>query len=143
MGKDDRSKGGNLPLSKIRPPDIGAYGEQTMGSGKQAVERLQSVRKFLSYVKRKALTDQNLAQHLRIRKGNRSTRNTTGDAPKAIEVTREGHKALVEELEERKSERGTLAAEIKRAAADKDVRRMRRWRLRASATGSTRPGFGR
>ncbi len=116
MGGEDR------PVGAIQPSEIGEFGEQTMGSGKQAVERLQSVRKFLSFAKRKELTDQNLAQHLRIRKGSRSPRNTTGDGPKTIEVTREGHKTLVEELEQRKSERGLLAAEIKRAAADKDVR---------------------
>ena len=116
MGGEDR------PVDAIQPSEIGEYGEQTMGSGKQAVERLQSVRKFLSFAKRKDLTDQNLAQHLRIRKGNRSPRNASGDGPKTIEVTREGHRALVEELEQRKSERGMLAAEIKRAAADKDVR---------------------
>ena len=116
MGGEDR------PVDAIQPSEIGEFGEQTMGSGTQAVERLQSVRKFLSYAKKKDLTDQNLAQHLRIRKGSRSARNATGDGPKTIEVTREGHKTLVEELEQRKGERGLLAAEIKRAAADKDVR---------------------
>ena len=116
MGGEDR------PVDAIQPSEIGEFGERTMGSGTQAVQRLQSVRKFLSFAKRKELTDQNLAQHLRIRKGNRSARNATGDGPKTIEVTREGHKALVEEMEQRKAERGLLAAEIKRAAADKDVR---------------------
>ena len=116
MGGEDRQ------VDAIQPSEIGEYGEQTTGSGTQAVERLQSVRKFLSFAKRKELTDQNLAQHLRIRKGKRSVRNPAGDGPKTIEVTREGHTALVEEMEQRKAERGLLAAEIKKAAADKDVR---------------------
>ena len=109
-------------VNEIQPSEIGDFGEQTMGSGTQAVERLQSVRKFLAFAKRKELTDQNLAQHLRIRKSRRSIRNATGDGPRTVEVTREGHQALVKELEQRKSERGLLASEIKRAASDKDVR---------------------
>ena len=116
MGGEDRL------VDAIQPSEIGEYGEQTTGSGTQAVERLQSVRKFLSYAKRKELTQQNLAQHLRIRKGRKSVRNAAGDGPKTVEVTREGHKALVEELEQRKAERGLLTSEIKRAASDKDVR---------------------
>ena len=109
-------------VSEIQPSEIGEYGEQTLGSGTQAVERLQSVRKFLAFANRKEITDQNLAQHLRIRKGKRAVRNPAGDAPKTVEVTREGHRALLDELEQRKAERGNLATEIKRAAADKDVR---------------------
>ena len=116
MGGEDRR------VNQIQPSEIGEYGEQTMGSGSQAVKRLQSVRKFLSFANRKELTEQNLAQHLRIRKGKRSVRNASGDGPKTIVVTREGHQALVDELDQRKSERGLLASEIKRAAADKDVR---------------------
>ena len=117
-----REMGGSRLVSKIQPSDIGEYGERTLASGAQAVERLQSVRKFLSYANRKKFTEQNLAQHLRIRKSKRSARNATGDGPRTVEVTREGHRALVEELKQRKAERGLLAAEIKRAAADKDVR---------------------
>ena len=117
-----RDMGGNRLVGKIQPSEIGEYGEQTLASGTHAVERLQSVRKFLSYANRKELTEHNLAQHLRIRRSRRSVRNATGDGPRTVEVTREGHRALVEELEQRKAERGLLASEIKRAAADKDVR---------------------
>ena len=117
-----RDMGGTRLVGKIQPSEIGEYGEQTLASGTHAVERLQSVRKFLSYANRKELTEHNLAQHLRIRRSRRSARNATGDGPRTVEVTRGGHRDLVEELEQRKAERGLLAAEIKRAAADKDVR---------------------
>ena len=44
------------------------------------------------------------------------------DVKKAVELTPEGHERLTEELEKLKGERVPLAMQIRRAAADKDVR---------------------
>ena len=123
MGGEDR------PVGAIQPSEIGEFGEQTMGSGKQAVERLQSVRKFLSFAKRKELTDQNLAQHLRIRKGNRSTRNTTGGRP-------QGHRGHARRPQV--ARRGAGAAQVgTRAAGRRDQEgRCRQGRPGERAAGS-------
>ena len=113
-------------ISGIAPSEIGEYGEQTVGNGAGplAVERLQEVKKFLSFAKKKGLTEQNLAQHLRIRKSKTRGRGKTTleDSQNRIELTPDGHTQLANELERLKAERVPIAAEIQRAAADKDVR---------------------
>ncbi|MDP6064108.1 MAG: GreA/GreB family elongation factor [SAR202 cluster bacterium] len=117
--------GAERQIVDIRPSEIGEYGEKSVGStgGAQAVERLQGVRKFLSFAKKKGLTEHNLAQHLRIRKGKSRSLKASGAAEaNIVELTIEGHKQLVDELEGLKGERVPIAAEIRRAAADKDVR---------------------
>lgn len=117
--------GAERQIVEIRPSEIGEYGEKSVGStgGAQAVERLQGVRKFLSFAKKKGLIEHNLAQHLRIRKGKSRSLKGSGTAEaNIVELTIEGHKQLVDELEGLKGQRVPIATEIRRAAADKDVR---------------------
>jgi transcription elongation factor GreA len=112
-------------LSKITPPEIGDYADQVGGTGTtpQARSRLQIVRAFLSYARKKGLIERNLAQHVRIRKSRTgSGRGQVRDAADRIELTQEGHAALVTELDKLRADRGPLAIQIRSAAADKDVR---------------------
>ncbi len=112
-------------ISELAPPEIGDYGEQAVGSvgGMQASERLQEVRKFLSFAKKKGLIERNLSTHLRIRKAKGRARGGAGSNGRDVnEITKEGHAQLVKELEEQKAKRPPLAEDIQRAAADKDVR---------------------
>ena len=116
--------GAERTLSGISPLEIGNYAEQLGGSTTvQASERLQVVRTFLTYARKKGLIERNLAQHVRIRKAkSRIGRGVAADTKEAVELTPEGHAQLDAELGRLKSERAPLAAEIGRAAADKDVR---------------------
>lgn len=116
--------GTDRTLSDLSPSEIEGYGEQIGGDrGAHASELLQEVKNFLSFAKKKGLIDHNLAQHLRIRKGNaRSRRGATGGEVETIELTPAGYNQLLNELESRKTEKGSIATEIGRAAADKDVR---------------------
>ncbi len=112
-------------LAQISPSEIGDYADQLGGTGTspQAVERLQVIRDFLSYSKKKGLLEKNLAQHLRIRKPRTRVVKAQGrEAEEVIELTSSGHTQLVEELERLKSERAPIAIQIQKAAADKDVR---------------------
>jgi transcription elongation factor GreA len=109
-------------VNDIQPSEIAGYGEKVMMSGPTSVERLQNVRKFLVYAYKNEIIEQNLAQHLRIRRNKNSLKNKSGDSVKSFELTKDGHKKLVGELEKLKAERAPIADEIKRAAADKDVR---------------------
>ena len=117
--------GAEKVFSQISPSEVGAYAEHIAGTGTspQANERLQVVRKFLSYAKKKGLIETNLAQHVRIRKA--KTRAKGSQIKKGrdfVELTPEGHAQLVSQLEKLKGERGPLAGQIRAAAADKDVR---------------------
>lgn len=117
--------GNDRALLDLGPQDIGNYGQQAVGSSNsgQAAEHLQNVRKFLSFAKKKGMTEQNLAHHLRIRKGkSRALTNMLGGDRGETEVTHEGHIELVSEVESLKAQRAPIAVQIARAAADKDVR---------------------
>ena len=116
--------GPDKDLANIAPSVIGDYADSVAGTGTtpQAGERLQVVRKFLSYAKKKGIIDVNLAQHVRIRKS-RTKKGGPGVALKdRIQLTFDGNAQLVTQLEELKSQRAPMAKEIQKAAADKDVR---------------------
>ena len=112
-------------FSEIGPPEIGGYAGQVAGTGTtpQAAERLQIVRKFLAYARKKGLTEVNLAQHVRIRRSKTSARKAAiGEAQDQIELTSDGYNRMQEQVNKLRAERAPLANEIKKAAADKDVR---------------------
>ena len=115
--------GAQRMISEIAPSEIGEYSDQSSG-GTQSAERLQEVKKFLAFVSKKGLTEHNLARHLRIRKARSRAKSTGDDERRAsvIELTPDGHKNLMAELEDLKAQRGPIAAQIRSAAADKDVR---------------------
>ena len=110
---------------EISPPEIGEYADRLSGpsSGPEAAERLQIVKGFLSYAKKKGLTNMNLAQHVRVRKSKaRAKDRQARDSQDFVGLTPEGHAQLLAQLEKLKGERPTLAIQIRKAAADKDVR---------------------
>jgi len=117
--------GPDRDLTGIAPSVIGDYADSVAGTGTtpQASERLLVVRKFLSYAKKKGMIDVNLAQHVRVRKSRTKKTRGSGAALKdSIQLTFDGHAQLVDQLAELKTQRGPLAKEIHKAAADKDVR---------------------
>ena len=114
-------------MSTINPSFIGDYADSVAGAGgagirPQAAERLQAVRKFLTFAHKEGITERRLATHVRIRRSR--TRLGAGGVQEddRIQLTPAGYAAHVTELETLKSQRPALAAEIQRAAADKDVR---------------------
>ena len=111
-------------MEELDPPTIGDYAEQLVGSGTtpQAGERLQAIRKFLSFARKKGLIEKNLARHVRIRKLGLRKKLQQTDNQERIELTAEGYAQLTSQLDQLRGERGPLAIQIRKAAADKDVR---------------------
>ena len=116
--------GPNRVIREITPSAIGDYANSVAGSGTtpQAAERLQVVRKFLTFARKKQIIEVNLAQHVRVRRAKTRHGRTVLQEEGQIELTADGHKQLVGELKTLKAQLEPLAAEIQRAAADKDVR---------------------
>lgn len=117
--------GGDRLMNELKPSEIDQFGQDTMGlgGGDQAVERLQEVKRFLSFAQKKGLTEVKLAQHLRVpRAGTRSRRAARQDEPEREMLSPDAHRMLLEELEEKRAMMGSIAKDIQRAAADKDVR---------------------
>ncbi len=117
--------GPDRALFDLKPPEIGDYAERMtgVGSSPQATDHLQAVRRFLSYSRKKGLIERNLAQHVRIPKTKARSASAAGaEAQNVVELTAEGHSRLETQMESLKAERAPLAEQIRRAAADRDVR---------------------
>ena len=117
--------GSDRTFSDLSPPEIGEYADKLGGTGNSplAAARLQMVRGFLSYARKKGLIDKNLAMHVRIYKSKTASskaRARSGSDP--IELTPDGHAQLMADLQKLRASRAPLAKEIQSAAADKDVR---------------------
>ena len=112
-------------LSKLTPPLMGEYSDFLAASGTtpDAARRLEIIKAFLSFVGKQGMLTQNLAQHIRARRRkSRVKARYTGEACSDIKLTAEGYAQLQAELEVKKEEQVRTAVEIRRAAADKDVR---------------------
>ena len=138
--------GGDRLINELKPNEIDQFGQDTMGlgGGDQAVERLQEVKRFLSFAQKKGLIEVKLAQHLRVpRAGTKNRRAARQDEPERDVLSPAAHRQLLEEVEQKRAQRGPIAQEIRRAAADKDVRETPPWRPLASSSGSSSLGSGR
>ena len=117
--------GQDRPIARISPSEMDEYATQVSGSGTspRAVGRLQVVRKFLSYARRKGLVATDLARHVRLPKSkSRGGKKQGLQDHELVELTAEGYTQLESRLEKLKLERAPLAQQIRMAAADRDVR---------------------
>ena len=114
--------GADRTLSGFSPPEIGEYADRIGGSrtAPQAAGHLKAVRDFFSYARKRGLINKNLALHVRVPKSKGRIGKTRDQD--AIELTAAGHTQLVAQLEKLKGERAPLAQQIRKAAADRDVR---------------------
>lgn len=120
-----RWAGPDRKISSLAPPEIGDYSDlvSARGTAPDATERLSIVKTFLAYMKKQGMIEVGLAQHLRVRKGRSSSNRSRASTENAVvRLTRAGHAELVNRLAGYRQERAQLAEEIRRAAADKDVR---------------------
>ena len=112
-------------LRNVQPSAISEYSDTVTGNGTrpQAAERLQEVRKFLTFAYKKNFIETNLAHHVRVRRA-RGVKQSVGAAQEEqdITLTAEGHVQLVNELDGLKDKRGQLEIDIQRARADGDIR---------------------
>ena len=112
-------------FSTLNPPEIGRYAETlgAYGTTPGSSKRLEIVRGFLAFANKQGLTQQNLSQHARFRNANVKRRNVTqAQAAEEVFLTPEGHEELKKELNNLKNELVHIAEDIRKAAADKDVR---------------------
>ena len=117
--------GSGRHFKDIAPHEIEEYSNQVTrgGTTPEAAERLQAVRKFLLYATKKGIVTANLAREIKVRPPRtRGGKGKGQDAQHLNQLTPEGHAQLVDQLERLKAERGPIAIQIRKAAADKDVR---------------------
>lgn len=112
-------------LSSINASEVGEYSEMQTARSQSldAQERLTTVKRFLTYLRKNEKLNINLAQHLRVRRS-RSASNRARSAMQAqqVRLTKAGFDSMTRQLSQLQDQRVSLADDIQRAAADGDVR---------------------
>src|SRR3989304_878982 len=123
LNKFVRWYGGERPVSELAVREVANYAESVSSLATDALQKLEPVRAFLSYVKKEGLIEVNLASHLRPAKPkkNQASHRILRRAA-SVALTADGYTALESELASLKSERPQLAEQLRHASADKDFR---------------------
>ena len=118
--------GDDRPLASLTPADLEAYSLDASAETIGGSDRIKAVRDFLQHARKTGIVDDNLSQHVKLRRPSRQSRPRTARPgarePEVVHLTAEGHAELLELVEHLKAEMAKNAKEIQRAAADKDVR---------------------
>lgn len=114
--------GGERTLQDMRSHDLGLYSQTYGPSTPGAQHRLEALRAFFAFAKRKGWTATNLAAQLRLPKVGRNNQSPRAVPSQEARLTSEGYAALRRELEELVAQRPQVAVELQRAMADKDFR---------------------
>lgn len=123
LSKFIRWYGGERAISELNAKEISDYGENISSFVTNPVKKLEPVRSFLSFAKKKKLIEISLAPHLRVSKAKQG-KQAKGASQEVVTITltAEGHAAMQSELEALKNERPLITEQIRHAAADKDFR---------------------
>jgi len=114
--------GESRDLSAVNGHDVAQYAEHLPPTVTDAARRADTVRAFLKWCKERGYSRENLGTHLRVRKANKSSANAQTIEEQPVYLTKDGHDALVAELEGLKDRRPQIQEDLKRAMADKDFR---------------------
>ena len=116
--------GGSNQIENLAPPKLGEYAEG-QPSGEDGSERIKAIREFLGFAAKKGWTEQNFGIHLKAKKS--ASRLKIAASIKLPEVERlvltpEKQNQMQQELSGLKGKRFQVIEDIKRAAADKDLK---------------------
>jgi transcription elongation factor GreA len=112
--------GADRPLANVRTVDVERFVEESAGRGGSQGRNIDSVRRFLAYLKKAGLTESNLSTAIKLKKTDSDTSAYVD--PDAVQMTREGYEALQRELEQLINKRPQIADALRLAMADKDFR---------------------
>lgn len=111
--------GRDLPVRSLTPTDVEQYAEFV---GAESARKLEAVKGFLSFLKRKGIIERSLAPHLRAPRGRKAGRASLERVAEEARLSPQGYAQLKARLEMLKEERVRVVEEIHRAMADKDFR---------------------
>lgn len=114
--------GADRNMVELKPHDVSGYAAGLGVGLTDAAARLEPVRAFLSFARKKKFTAENMAVHLRPPKALKATKARSAIEEAPIELTPEGITALEAEVEELRGRRPQIAGDLRRAMADKDFR---------------------
>lgn len=106
----------------FRENDVADYSESLSPSGTDYRERVEAVKAFLSYARKEGWLSENLAAKVKIKKTRSVQARVRQREEKKVPMTREGFEGMQKELEELKTKQLKVIEDIRRAAADKDLK---------------------
>jgi transcription elongation factor GreA len=108
-------------LADLAAPEIANYSGSMPATDADCNKKLDIIRSFLASARKKGWTKNNLAVHIKAKKGkSRSVAGTGQGLPETIALTRDGFDEMSRELATLKGKRLETIDDIHRAAADKD-----------------------
>ena len=126
IGRMVRWLGAERVVETITPSEIGLYSDEfaKRSSTTTSPQKVAHIKKFLAFLRTSELTNSNLASHLRMKKSNvgKITKKLEDTKVEQINLTEAGYKDYLKQLKDYKSESPQLADEVRRAAADGDIR---------------------
>lgn len=126
IGRMVRWLGPDRTIETITPSEIGVYSDEfaKRSSTDTSPQKVAHIKKFLAFLRSSEMTNSNLASHLRMKKSNvgKITKKLEDSKVQQINLTEAGYKDYEKQLKDYKSERPQLAEEVRRAAADGDIR---------------------
>lgn len=114
--------GADRLLKDITGHDVETYTQTISFAAPDTPRRLEVLRSFFAFVKKKKWLDENMATHVRLRKAPRTEKSNASTPNEEVKLTAEGHANLKNELESLIQERPNIATELQKAMADKDFR---------------------
>ncbi|MFC1934000.1 GreA/GreB family elongation factor [Chloroflexota bacterium] len=115
--------GRERPFAGLTAAGLDKYAKQLSLSDTDYMVKLELIRAFLVYAKKKGWSKTNLAIHLKAGKGkSRLKISSRRNLPETIFLTKQGYAELEAELATLQSKRAESIDEVRRAAADKDFR---------------------
>lgn len=125
MAKFLRWFGQDRSFGALMPPDLESYAAAATTSVVGGDVHIKMVREFLTFARKKGIVSENLATHLKVRRVTRrreTQRRPASSEENPLRLTAEGRQEMEEQLIWLRDETVRNSAEIKKAAADKDVR---------------------
>jgi transcription elongation factor GreA len=114
--------GEDRPAADLRPADLEAYVDSFGAHSPNASIRADALKSFLAFAHKQKIVPERLVSHVRVRRTQARARGNTQNDTGALELTAEGKATLEHELEQLKEQRPQIAAELRDARADGDVR---------------------
>ena len=116
--------GEERPAIEVRPSDIEAYVDSFGATAPNATARAEALKNFLAYAHKQKILPERFVSHVRLRRSGMRLVKPAGGATQVpdLQVSLEGKAALESELEELRAQRPRIAAELRAARADGDVR---------------------
>lgn len=115
--------GRECSFTGLRASEIANYAERLSLSDTDYPKKLELIRAFLSYVKKRGWSKTNLGTHLKTKKTRAGTKASDGKRKReSIALTQQGQSKMEAELAELKDKRLEVIDEMQKAAADKDFR---------------------